>query len=142
MNINITPKIIVSVISLLVVVLSYSYHQADEDTAAEDLRLVHNVYFYLNDNVSEEEVAEFEVGLEELLSISEIHHAEMGVPAKTEERDVTDHGFVYSIFTEFTEMDDYEVYAEHPVHMKFIEKYNHLWAEVKVYDSEIIYDRQ
>ncbi|WP_375577974.1 Dabb family protein [Marivirga tractuosa] len=35
-------------------------------------------------------------------------------------------------------MDDYEIYAEHPDHLKFIERYKHLWKDVKVYDSEII----
>jgi hypothetical protein len=34
-------------------------------------------------------------------------------------------------------MDDYNVYAEHPDHMEFIEQFQSLWADVKVYDTNI-----
>lgn len=100
--------------------------------------LQHNVYFYLNDDVTTEERQQFEEGLKELVKIPEIHKAEIGTPAATEERDVTDHSFGYAIFTWFKTMEDYKVYAEHPDHLKFIDKYSQLWVDVKVYDSEII----
>lgn len=100
--------------------------------------LQHTVYFYLNEDVTEEEKQQFEDGLEELLSIEEVFKSEIGVPGSTPERDVTDHSFGYSIFTWFETMENYNVYAEHPVHMDFIDKYQHLWADVKVYDSEVI----
>ncbi|SMO45949.1 Stress responsive A/B Barrel Domain [Fodinibius sediminis] len=100
--------------------------------------LQHTVYFYLNDDVTPEEQEQFESGLKKLLAIDEIHKAELGVPAQTPERDVTDHSFGYSIFAWFETMEDYEIYAEHPVHMEFIEKYSDLWSEVRVYDSDLI----
>lgn len=100
--------------------------------------LQHTVYFYLNEDVTEEQKEDFEEGLQELLSIEEVFKFEIGVPGSTPERDVTDHSFGYSIFTWFETMENYEVYAEHPVHMDFIDEYSHLWADVKVYDSEII----
>lgn len=103
--------------------------------------LQHTVYFYLNEDVTAEEKDQFEVGLKELLKIPEIHKSELGVPAETEERDVTDHSYAYAIYTWFENMDDYKVYAEHPDHLKFIEKYNHLWADVKVYDSQLTHSR-
>lgn len=98
----------------------------------------HNVYFYLNDDVTPEEIEDFEEGLKDLLSISAIYKSELGVPAGTEERDVTDHSFVYVIYTWFETMDDYQTYAEHPDHLVFIDTYSDLWSDVKVYDSEII----
>lgn len=103
--------------------------------------LQHTVYFYLNDDVTPEEVEQFEQGLEELVGIETIYKAEMGIPASTAERDVTDHSFAYSIFTWFETMEDYKVYDEHPDHLEFIDTYSHLWADVKVYDSELIYNR-
>lgn len=103
--------------------------------------LQHTVYFYLNDDVTNEEVEQFEQGLEELVQIESIYKAEMGVPASTDERDVTDHSFAYSIFTWFETLEDYKVYDEHPDHLEFIDTFNHLWADVKVYDSELIYNR-
>ncbi len=35
-------------------------------------------------------------------------------------------------------MEDYNVYAEHPDHLEFIDTFSNLWADVKVYDSGII----
>ncbi|NBC04937.1 MAG: hypothetical protein GVY20_14725 [Bacteroidetes bacterium] len=99
--------------------------------------LQHTVYFYLNEDVTEEERQQFEEGLEALLSIEEIYRSEMGIPAGTPDREVTDHSFGYSIFTWFETMDDYEVYAEHPDHMEFIDQYGNLWADVKVYDTQV-----
>lgn len=100
--------------------------------------LQHTVYFYLNDDVSEEEALEFENGLKELLEISSIYKSELGVPGDTAERDVTDHSFAYSIFTWFENLEDYKTYDEHPDHLEFIDTYNDLWADVKVYDSDLI----
>jgi hypothetical protein len=99
--------------------------------------LQHTVYFYLNEDVTDEERQQFEEGLESLLSIEEIYRSEMGVPADTPDREVTDHSFGYSIFTWFETMDDYNVYAEHPDHMEFIDQYESLWADVKVYDTQV-----
>lgn len=103
--------------------------------------LQHTVYFYLNEEVTDQEAEEFEAGLEKLVSIDAIYKAEIGVPSTTGERDVTDHSFGYSIFTWFETMDDYHVYEDHPDHLEFIDTYEHLWADVKVYDSDIIAER-
>lgn len=104
--------------------------------------LQHNVYFYLNDDVTPGEAEEFEAGLKELLRIETIYKSELGVPAATEDRDVTDHDYAYTIFTWFQTMEDYDVYADHPDHLEFIDRFNHLWADVKVYDAEIIFEQK
>jgi hypothetical protein len=85
---------------------------------------------------------EFESGLSELMQIESIYAYELGEPAATEDREVTDHAFAYSIFSWFQTMDDYEIYADHPVHLDFIDRYSGLWADVKVYDSEIYEAKQ
>ncbi|SMO85769.1 Dabb family protein [Gracilimonas mengyeensis] len=104
--------------------------------------LQHTVYFYLNEDVTDEEKAAFKEGLEKLMSIEEIHRYHIGVPASTTEREVTDHSFGYSIFVWFSSMEDYDVYADHPIHLEFIDDYSNLWADVKVYDSELIVDSE
>jgi len=100
--------------------------------------LQHTVYFYLNSDVTQEEADQFEEGLNQLLEIESIYKSELGVPGDTESRDVTDHSFGYSIFTWFETMEDYKTYDEHPDHLEFIDTYNSLWSDVKVYDSELI----
>lgn len=113
--------------------------QKSEDTTTDMLQ--HTVYFYLNSEVTPEEKEQFEAGLEELFEISAIHKAELGVPAATDERDVTDHNYAYAIYTWFETMEDYQVYAEHPDHLDFIDEYSPLWSDVKVYDADIISSR-
>lgn len=103
--------------------------------------LQHMVYFYLQEDVTADEKADFEEGLKTLLSIDEVYFYQIGVPAETAERDVTDHEFGYSISSWFQTTEDYDLYAVHPVHLKFIDDYNHLWADVKVYDSAIIEEK-
>lgn len=140
---NIFPQLLLAGFSILFAFASQMKHNESFAGSDDDPgMLAHNVYFYLNEDVTEEEKKQFEAGLETLLSIPEIHGGEIGIPAETEERDVTDHDFVYSIFLHFETLEDYEVYAEHPDHMKFIEAFSHLWADVKVYDSEITHERE
>ncbi|MFC0185933.1 Dabb family protein [Pseudarcicella hirudinis] len=35
----------------------------------------------------------------------------------------------------FNNIEDEEIYQTHPIHLKFIEDYSHLWEKVIVYDS-------
>jgi antibiotic biosynthesis monooxygenase (ABM) superfamily enzyme len=138
---NLFPQLILAGFSILFAFASQIKYEESSAVNDDPGILAHNVYFYINEDVTAEEQKQFEAGLKALLSIDEIQDAEMGVPAETEDRDVTDNNFVYSIFLQFETMEDYEVYAEHPDHLKFIEAYEHLWADVKVFDSEITYER-
>lgn|SRR5690554_1829059 len=136
------PTLLISLSLLVFSACQTSAEQPDTELPESSAGLLqHTVYFYLNDDVTPEEVNDFENGLNELLQIEEIYKAEMGSPAGTKERDVTDHAFAYSIFTWFESMDDYTIYDEHPDHLKFIDTYSHLWADVKVYDTETTYVR-
>lgn len=101
----------------------------------------HNVYFYLNEDVTEDERKNFEQGLITLLEIPHIFRSELGVPAPTEDRDVIDNSYAYTIFTWFETLEDHDLYQEHPEHIRFIEDYNHLWANVRVYDADIFFAR-
>ena len=113
--------------------------QPESETQAESTigMLQHTVFFYLNDDVTQEEREQFEAGLKLLLEIPEIYRSETGIPAETAVRDVTDHSYGYAIYTWFKTMEDYKGYDEHPDHIEFIETYSHLWADVKVYDAAI-----
>ena len=129
--------LIVSISSLLFSCQKSSEKLKSDVVSASESMLQHNVYFYLKDSINAEDKREFEKGLSKLLSIDVIHKAEVGITAATKSREVTDHEFEYSIFVWFKTMKDYEVYADHPDHLQFIETYKHLWNQVKVYDSKI-----
>ena len=99
----------------------------------------HNVYFWLKNTVTSAQRKDFEKGLNKFLSsVKEIEHADVGIPASTPNRDVIDKSFGYSIFVSFKNVQDHNIYQEHSAHKVFIEDFSDLWAEVKVYDSEVI----
>jgi hypothetical protein len=136
-------KLFQFLLCLSISTLIFSCKQSNKDFSTSEVQsaegmLQHNVYFYLKESVSAEDKKEFENGLQKLLLIDVIHNSEIGKTGSTEARSVTDHEFDYSIFTWFKSMEDYKVYADHPDHIEFIDNYKHLWAEVKVYDSEIL----
>jgi hypothetical protein len=139
-------KIYHTIVGLILLLVAFGCQQTEQQatetmtTTSENTTgmLQHTVYFYLNDDVNEQQREDFESGLKALLEIESIYKSELGVPGDTESRDVTDHSFGYSIFTWFDTMEDYTTYDEHPDHQEFIETYNSLWADVKVYDSELI----
>ena len=140
MKMNLLSRIVT--ISLLILFSSAcqsdnSQTELNSNTEAAIGMLQHTVFFYLNDDVTTTEREQFEEGLKKLLEIPEIYRSETGVPAGTAERDVTDHSYAYAIYTWFETMEDYVGYDEHPDHLEFIDNYNHLWADVKVYDADI-----
>ncbi len=101
--------------------------------------LQHNVYFWIKEGVSETEKKKFEQGIQDFVSaIKEIHKVEIGVPAPTDEREVVDHSFAYSMFVWFKSIEHHNVYQEHAAHKKFIADFSSIWEKVNVYDSELI----
>ncbi|AKD01890.1 Dabb family protein [Pontibacter korlensis] len=95
---------------------------------------VHHVYFWLNNPDSEEDKAKLIEGLNTLKGIKEIKLARIGVPASTN-REVIERSYAVSWLLFFDNLEEEEVYQKHPVHLKFVENYSHLWSKVIVYDS-------
>lgn len=109
------------------------------DKKTKKSMLQHNVFFYLNEGVSESEKKGFEKGMKDFVSaVKEIQKAEFGIPASTEDRDVVDHSFGYALFVRFKSMDDHNLYQKHPAHKTFINSFSSLWKEVKVFDVELM----
>ena len=99
----------------------------------------HTVYFWLNDDVVDREKKVFEEGLKKLVNaISEIDRWEIGIPAPTTRRTVTDHSFSYSLLAWFKSLSDHDDYLSHPEHRIFVERFKPLWKKVNVFDSTLI----
>jgi hypothetical protein len=101
--------------------------------------LLHSVYFWLKNGVSEVERKEFEKGMRDLVAdVKEVHKSEIGKPAGTPDRSVVDHSFHYSLCVWFTSIENHDIYQEHPAHKRFVDDFSSLWTEVRVYDSQIL----
>ena len=100
----------------------------------------HNVYFYLNEDVTDNEREDFISGLMEMVQISTIKKSRIGTPATTDSREVTDHDFSISLTLWFESVEDHDLYQIDPEHTKMVESSSHLLSGVKVYDSLIFYE--
>jgi len=98
-------------------------------------QLVHHVYFWLKNRDSKEDLAKLIEGLKTLEKIEQLRLAKIGVPASTEKRDVVDNSYNISWLNFFDDVNGQNEYQVHPIHLKFVENYKHLWEKVVVYDS-------
>lgn len=100
----------------------------------------HNVYFYLNEEVTDSEKEVFVSNLQEMVNIATIKRSWIGIPAATDSRDVTDHEFSVSLTLWFETVEDHDLYQIDPEHVKMVESSSHLLRGVKVYDSLIFFE--
>jgi hypothetical protein len=70
--------------------------------------------------------------------VETISQSHFGIPAGTENRDVVDHSYTYSLLLLFNSQADQDSYQIDPIHLKFVEENSQLWTKVVVYDSTYI----
>lgn len=100
--------------------------------------IIHQVYFWLKEGITEEEEMDFLEFFRLLKTIPGIKSIYVGKPAPTNPRPVVDNSFSYSITVSYEGMDEINVYEVHPIHLDAIEKYKKYWVKVEVKDSEVI----
>ena len=95
---------------------------------------IHTVFFYLSDELHDEDLADFELGLESLAKIGSISNLRIGKPAMTP-REVVDNDYDYALIVEFADMAAHDIYQDHEIHLAFIDEHQTKWEKVQVYDS-------
>ncbi len=104
------------------------------------LIMIHNVYFWLKNDLTPEQHETFEKELMALIEIDYLVHGWVGKPAATDRRPVTDHSFSYSLTLHFKNLPDHEFYqAECPRHKRFVDACKTFWERVTIYDSSPIH---
>ncbi len=95
---------------------------------------IHSVYFWLKENLSEAERADFVRGAQSLLGVDTIVRGHIGVPAATR-RAVIDSSYDFALVFEFADQAGQDTYQEHPIHLQFVADCAVYWTRVQVYDS-------
>jgi Stress responsive A/B Barrel Domain len=95
---------------------------------------IHHVYFWLKNPDAAADIDQLKKGLQTLTVIETIGMYQIGVPAATN-RDVIDRSYSVSWMLMFDNLEDEEIYQNHPIHKKFVEDCAHLWSRIVVYDS-------
>lgn len=101
----------------------------------DETGFIHTVFFWMNENVTDEQKANFtKNGLGELVEVSSIYKSYFGPPAKTP-REVVDNSYDFALICHFKNKEDQDAYQIDPIHLKFVEDFKDLWKEVVVYDN-------
>lgn len=97
--------------------------------------LVHAVYFWLKDDLSDADRQKFVQGLESLRTIEGSEGCHIGVPSSTD-RPVIDRSYSWALVVLFKDLAAHDRYQVHPVHDRFREECAPFWKKVLIYDSE------
>lgn len=101
--------------------------------------IIHQVYFWLKNPQSTDDLARLLAGLRTLSQIEEVRQMHIGLPASTEVRDVVDNSYSVSELLFFDNVKDQKTYQDHPIHQQFVRDCAHLWQKVIVYDSMSVF---
>lgn len=99
------------------------------------IMFVHCVYFWLRDDLSEEDHATFVEGVTSLTTIESVRHGFVGTPADTD-RPIIDRSYSYGLVCVFDSDDDHEAYQVDSVHDEFRDTCALFWKQVKIYDVD------
>jgi hypothetical protein len=97
--------------------------------------ILHSVFFYLHDAVSDSEVqAQREAILNDLSQIEPVKWIKAGAPFGIE-RDVVDNAYGMSLHLEVESKSDLDSYQTHPTHLDFVKRFKPNWKAIKVFDT-------
>ncbi len=96
---------------------------------------VHVVLFWLKPDLSDQQIAEFETGLNQYLQDSDFASTGfVGIPANTP-REVVDSSYDYCLIVSFENAEQHQAYQDEPAHDTFREIAGRLAERVQIYDS-------
>lgn len=100
--------------------------------------IVHTVYFWLKEGITEAEEKDFLQFFEALKKVPGINSFHVGKPAATTQRDVVDNSFQYSLIVTFKSLEDINTYEKHPDHLAAAGEYSKYWTKVAVRDTQLL----
>ena len=95
---------------------------------------IHSVYFWLAEDLSDAQRAQFVEQAGALTTIETVRHGWLGKPADTD-RPVIDRSYSYALTVAFDDEAAHDVYQDHPVHDRFRDDCGSFWTKVLIYDS-------
>ena len=96
--------------------------------------LIHSVYFWLKEDLSETDTKIFTEGIESLKQIESISSVHIGKPADTNSP-VIDNSYSFSLIILFDDMESHNAYQIHDLHQKFIKNIAGMFDRIVIYDA-------
>ena len=123
-------------ILITLLIMSSCNNSNESDSKIIEGKIIHSVYFWLNDSDNKEDVKTFETAVKKLMKNSQFaNKMHLGKPANTEKREVIDNSYSYCLIFTFDTYKDQRIYQDEPAHLIFIGEAKHLWKKVLVFDS-------
>ena len=115
---------------------AFAIPQLSNTTHPAKRKISHHVFFWLKNPDSTEDLKKLIAGVKSLGKIEVVKELIVGIPAKTEKREVIDNSYAVSELMFFERLEDQKEYQVHAIHKKFVEECGPLISKVHVYDSE------
>lgn len=97
--------------------------------------LIHSVFFYLREDLSAAQRAEFlHEGLEPLGKLG-MEGFYVGTPAPVTRRPLVDSSYTFAMTCMFKDVASHDAYQAHPVHQAFVSRFKTCWVRVQIYDA-------
>lgn len=103
-------------------------------STSDPTAFVHTVFFWMNEDVTDDQLDAFQKGLTSLTTISTVKKAYLGKTAPSE-RDVVDTSYDYALILHFADQAGQDAYQIDPIHLAFVEASKGTWEKVQVYDT-------
>ncbi|MFP6581112.1 MAG: Dabb family protein [Candidatus Hydrogenedentota bacterium] len=98
--------------------------------------LIHNVLFWLRDDLTNDERAAFHAGVETLASIHAAHAVYIGTPAATPKRPVIDDSYDVALTVLLDTLEAHDTYQDDPIHRRFVKECASCWTKVAIIDAD------
>lgn len=96
---------------------------------------VHCVYFWLRDDLGDDELAAFRAGVQSIARLEPVDQSFMGPPAGTD-RPVIDSSYSWGLVLVFRDRQAHDAYQVHPTHDAFRAGCSSFWTRVQIYDVD------
>ncbi len=96
---------------------------------------VHNVFFWLKSELSDEQRAEFDAAIQDLTTVDSVVQGHCGTPSSTD-RPVIDRSYSWGLTVVFEDKAGHDAYQVDPVHKNFLATYKEYWDRVLIYDFD------
>ena len=98
--------------------------------------LIHNVFFWLREDLNTKQVADFRSGLENLKKIEHAQGVHIGSPASVPKRPILVSDYDFCLSVTFKDVLAHDAYQQDPIHQAFISNNKEKWKQVRVYDAD------
>lgn len=108
-----------------------------EEASNDQPGLIHSVFFWLKEDLSEADHAAFMDGVNSLKKVASVKSCYIGPPGQTDARGVVDNTYSIALIVHFDDVAAHDAYQIDPIHTKFVEDQSDKWTKVIVYDNEM-----